>query len=609
MSESTLDLASSKSWLVRNGYSASDALAAIVGLLLTIAYATFFFLPSWTPRMAVLVMTVPFTSVLLIRQAVRREPIALAAAGVVFTALLSAGFSGNFRLSVIGVVASETGVLIFLGSLGLLALGTQLSERGQRALVWAVIGGIALSGAVGLLQMLVQAESGPFIVQGGRASGLTPSSVYFGACAAGAFGVVVGRVSDNRRTIPVDVALAVWFGLSIGLSGTRVALGGAAVAGMFAIAVRRGTRPVVTTVGLAAGIVLGQFVASTVSPDVGATDRLVLNGGGRTEVWRYAFDSFLDRPLLGYGPGGFREAIQDDVTVSFSANMQDNIEAVWFNAHNYVFHTAATMGAAGLLAILAMSVLLIRSARGPLAYGGLALVLSWTLQPFSLSTMPLALLLLGGASAPACAGLRTRRASSRAVGPDDVSEATSVAHAEATPVARAEAVPPTRDRSPSPYLLLPGIAVGCFLLAFDLSVQRAVDADDPDAAAAWVERMPPDPFLADFVAQFYAAQSLDNAAFTETAINWGDRAIAEQPNRALWRVRTATRYAQMGNLEAALAQLEVAREHEPNSWKAVEGQFYLLQALGRDSEAEALLPLVCDLQIIECSTAVDSASD
>jgi O-antigen ligase len=576
-----VDTAESKSWLVRNGYSTADALAAVVAVLLAVAYATSFVLPSWTPRMAILLMTLPYTTVLLGRQALRREPLALAAWGFICAATISSAFSGTFRLSVLGVVGSETGVLMFLASLGLMAIGTELSERGQRALVWAVIVGVGLSGAAGLLQIIVQADSGSFSLAGGRATGLTPWPVYFGVCAAGAFGVIVGRVSTNRRTIPVDVALAIWFGMSIGLSGTRVAFGGAVVVGLIAIAMHRGLRPVLSTGGLVIGILLGRAIAAQFNPTVGVADRANFSGFGRTEMWRYAFASFLDRPLLGFGPGGFREAIQDDVTASFAARFGRNIETTWFNAHNYFFHSAATLGVLGLLAIGVLAVLFVRRARGPLAYGGLALVLSSTLQPFSLSTMPLALLLLGGA----CAVLPPVEHDEHQNQTDDD-----------------EAKPTFVSGGASPYLLLPGVLLGCFLLTFDWSLQQAISDQDADAAATWVQRMPPDPFLADRVAEIYLLSSNGDLEAAASAIEWGERAIDEQPNLSMWYIRQGARLARLGDIEAALDAMTSARVLEPNSRDAIEGQFVFLVLLDREEEADALRPLVCELGISGCGT-------
>jgi hypothetical protein len=93
---------------------------------------------------------------------------------------------------------------------------------------WAVVSGAALSSSIGLLQYLNQAQYGIFALTAERASGLTTNPVYFGAMAAGAFGIVVGRQSSNARTVPVDVALSAWFGIAIALSGARVALGSSA---------------------------------------------------------------------------------------------------------------------------------------------------------------------------------------------------------------------------------------------------------------------------------------------------------------------------------------------------------------------------------------------
>ena len=61
------------SWLAEHEMGVVDAAAALIGLLLCVAYGSFFLIPGWTPRVAVLLVSLPLGIVVLALQTARRD--------------------------------------------------------------------------------------------------------------------------------------------------------------------------------------------------------------------------------------------------------------------------------------------------------------------------------------------------------------------------------------------------------------------------------------------------------------------------------------------------------------------------------------------------------
>jgi len=70
------------------------------------------------------------------------------------------------------------------------------------------------------------------------------------------------------------------------------------------------------------------------------------NFTGRTEIWEYAWERILESPVIGYGYGASRFALQEDPNYPF--DFQAN------HAHNLYLNTALCLGFPGLLLLLAM---------------------------------------------------------------------------------------------------------------------------------------------------------------------------------------------------------------------------------------------------------------
>jgi hypothetical protein len=137
------------SWLAEHDLSVVDAVAALIALLLCVAYGSFFLVPGWTPRVAVVLISLPMGLVVLALQAARRDAIAVVCTTLVATAVVAGLLSENARSAIVGTVGNDASALILAGSVGLLAIGRELSEQGRRAVGWAVVAGVSLSSAVG----------------------------------------------------------------------------------------------------------------------------------------------------------------------------------------------------------------------------------------------------------------------------------------------------------------------------------------------------------------------------------------------------------------------------------------------------------------------------
>ena len=377
--------------------------------------------------------------------------------------------------------------MILVGALGLLAIGRELSEQGRRAVGWAVVTGASLSCAVGLLQYLMQVDVGLFTLTAGRASGLTSNPVYFGAVAAGAFGIVAGRKSSDPRTVALDALLAGWFGIAIALSGSRVALGSVVLIGAFAMFVRRNRRALMSVLGVLVGVAIGTVITSTVGSGLSAVSRVSSgNAGDRRETWSYALDAFRERPLQGWGLGQFRMVVQNRITVDLAQTLGPGRDQTLFDAHNIVIGVAVSLGLVGIVGLVFLLVLLIRQARGGLAVGACGLALSWLLQPMGLATFPIAMLLFG-ASLPGVLG----NVVSPALGVD----------------ATGGSVRPFGARPWLVWLLLPGLVAGLYLTGVETSIRRAVDRGDAAQTERLVELLPPNPPLADLAARAWFARA------------------------------------------------------------------------------------------------------
>jgi O-antigen ligase len=553
------------------GLTILDVIAVVTAIALCTAYGSIFLLPSWTPRLMVILAAAPVGFALLVRQAARRDRVAMVSLAVVAWGIFASCLAANPVGSIIGRVGIEESGLALAASLGLLALGRDLSDRGRVAVSWAALLGVSMSSIVGVLQYVAQTDSGAFAMVAGRSSGLTANPVYFGACAAGAFGVLVARTASSRRVLVVELSMAALFGTAISLSAARVALGAAILLAAAHCIMRRNRRVCGVSGALLSGLGSGTLLTYTVGNGLNSVNRLADGGASRSTVWRYGLDALMERPIQGWGFGEFRTAVQGRITVEHARSLGVGMQSEMFDAHNSVVEVAVAMGVVGLVIAGVLAALVCRRAQGPLAVGALGLSLSWLLQPMGFATFPLALLLVGAALPNATRSMddgltRERRASVRYA-----------------------------------WLLVPGLVAAALIGIVDVVASQRFEMGDNGGLAALVNAVPDDAVLADSVAQSYESSLKDgDERAGPEALEWRVRATEVQPDRSRWWFRRGLLEATLGDLDAALVSADQALALEPNSWTAIELKMRILDASGDAKSRDALMPLACALAVPSC---------
>ena len=378
----------------------------------------------WAPKMAVLLVMGAAGLPLLVARAAGRDrwpdrlatrPAALAAVAFVVVAAASAAASPAGIAAAVGLYGQGTGLVFVACLAGMWALGTATHGdavwAGRSGRAWvelAVVAGAVVNAAVGIGQEVFHLTG---LVPGDKsfATGLLGNPAYLGAACAAGLALLGGRATAQpwRWLGPV-----VLLGLAIGASGERLsALSALAIAVLevgCAAAGRRRHRDASPVLGRAAGFgtaivfsvvvgsllpamrthgsagVLGRAAHSTVANTV----------TGRVDAWRAGLAALGHRPLLGSGPGQFRDAIAATLTPHQARSVDLSI---FVGAHDLVVEYATTTGVLGLVAVVAWLVLAARRRRGRLVIAAGALLLCALSQPMEAATTPLLFLLLGAA--------------------------------------------------------------------------------------------------------------------------------------------------------------------------------------------------------------------
>ena len=165
---------------------------------------------------------------------------------------------------------------------------------------------------------------GDLATDDGRVLGLMANSLFLAGLLVGALaltGYLAGWSVGHRR---YSVAAVVPLATAVNLTGSRIALVagcllavvGAAAGGRSSAAGRVSSR----VVGAVALAVLVGFVGSIPLQSAGSSSSRISDVStsagyeNRLIMWRTGLDAALDRPVLGWGPGRFREATTPLVT-------------------------------------------------------------------------------------------------------------------------------------------------------------------------------------------------------------------------------------------------------------------------------------------------------
>lgn len=511
---------------------------------LLVAALPVFFLPSYFPRLAILVAAVPLGVVAIADDVRRRDRLTLALAAVVGWALVSSLASDHPAVALLGATGREASWLILAGAACLFAIGRRVGDSSGDLMVGAVIAALCVNSLVAVAQVVIDADSGLFSLYLGRAHGLLTAHVYLGAVMAGGCGLVVA--SARRLGWPLAAPLLAVFAATVGLSGARSSLV-AAVAGSAVVAVIvlswREAAAATATVG--AGVALGVVVQSAFADAASNAVARVATAGfaGRVDAWGYGVEAALDRPITGWGPSQFRSAVQGRFSETFTDRHASGATGgIWFDSHNVVISVLVALGVVGLALVAWFGVELARSARGPFAAFAVVTAVSWLVQPLSLATLPIVFLALGLA-AP-CPPHR------------DLGDAEPAGEAALEPTSAAR-----RDRP----LVLVGLCLGLVVLMIDLSLDRAV-RDRSSTTVEWAaSALSWDPVLAGAAASANAAYDDD----LDDAVTWARRAVERESSSVVQRNLLARYLLEAGEVDAALVELGRALELHPYNAEAV----------------------------------------
>jgi O-antigen ligase len=485
------------------------------------------------------------------------------------------------RSALLGFAGRDLSALTVVGASGCWLIGRSVSARGRSALADVFVAATAFAACVGILQVIFDVTSGPLALASGRPTGFVTNPVYFGAiCSSGLVAAVVRWPRGGSLWLAASILV---LGAGTSLSGSRVALLAVIVA-LAAVAVVHRSRVRVGAVGLGVlSLAIGVGLDRWLGAGRNAADRLSENtGGGRLTVWRYGLEGWLDRPVLGYGFGRFRPAVQGRFSVDFvRENAVDDVSQAWFDAHNVGIGVLVAVGIVGAVAFVAWAVLSARHLRGPLAWALAPIVLHWLLQPVSLFTLPLAMLLFGAAAVVASA--------------------------------TGEVAPATEPVSVPGWAVVGSLGLGMViatgLVIADLALERSADSGDGDQAASVAGWYFGDPVVDDVVAQVYAFDPVEADPVT-AELDWRGRATEHEPDRPLWWSKLADVQIAVGELDSADASLVRAFELQPNNVRTEAAAAALALARRDEAGLDASLARLCALGQAVCDlTAAELLDD
>jgi len=373
--------------------------AAVLTLLMTIAYSPVLNYQSWTPKAALvpLVLAVGLPCLWANRRGASRQA-AIAGMALVLVAALSALFAVNHTTAVFGLYGWGTGLLFVAALPAAWAIGTRLDERARRDVRRALVAGIVANVAIAVLELRLDLEFARLTLVEERPPGLMGGSVSFTQLVATGVGLAAASFSLSRRW---TLALVPVVGVGVEVAGGRFGYAVLAAAVVW-VAVRHRLRVAAVFAALA---VVGLMVGGAAGRDTSgksASSRIAGSGTSglstRIENWKVAADAFTSRPILGTGPGTYAAATGSRRTLKLAK--LEGPDRLFADAHNLVVEYATTTGIAGLAAFLAFGWLALRPARGWAAGGALALAAMHAVEPQQIALTPLLFLLAGVAAPP-----------------------------------------------------------------------------------------------------------------------------------------------------------------------------------------------------------------
>lgn len=543
----------------------TDRLAIVAVVVLGIGSVPGIVEPSWAVRTALVLLVMPVGLVVLGAACGRDGPARWGLLVIVVSVLAALGaMSPGFAL--LGTLGPHNSVLFYAGGVSMWALGRDVTPTGRSFLAGALALVLGLNAALAVLQVTLSIDGGVWAAASGRATGFVGTPIALGALAAG--GVAYRLAIDDaagRTALSWVAALAGCAALSGSRSGVLVVIGAVVVH----LTVRRNGGALRAGIAALAGLTVGTLV-STSSDGSDVVGRVRSRGGdGRLDIWRYGLRAFLDRPLFGWGPGHHGTAVRRYFSLDFTRShaWTDDISA-WSDAHNLVLTLLVTTGLCGLVvAVGFVAHNLFRVEAVPFAAFAVAVAAVWMVEPATVHTLPLAMLVLGAAVGP-----RLRRAPERAA-----RAATAV-----------------------------GLVVALAFAAPLVVVRGALREQDGSTAAAAALFSWRDPEVADLVAERLTVDVLLERAGSDgqpstsstLALSWSARVTEWMPGSSWAWTRHAERQIVLG--VDPTGALDAARRLDPWNADAWLLELRFAELIGDEARRDVALAKVCALELSAC---------
>jgi O-antigen ligase len=490
----------------------------------------------------------------------------LAAAGI--SALLSPEPALAFK----GRFGAHSFVIMYLGVFGLWGIGRTLSAKATSVLPLVVVAAMVPNIGLGVVQILLDIDTGPLATFTGRASGFFGNAAYYGSAMSGVAGYVAARALRDRSVVWLPLVVVFSFGTAI--SGSRVAIAALLLVFSVLAVAQRSRRVVQPSLGVAAGF-LAAMLFTRITSSTSAVDRFATDGGdGRVQVWRYGLRAFGERPFLGWGLGNHGVGVRPHFTQAFTRDYAyDDRLISWNDPHNIVVLLLVSTGAIGVVLAAAFLVAGVRNVTDiPLVAMFAVTFLTWMLQPASIESLPVAMLVLGASA---------KRLDARSPS----SDVESAAHRWLRPAATTLGV----------------VLAGYFLVA-DARLNAALNSGDLAGSVAAARWLWDDPVVTDALADRFTSIAITDPQFSDEAIEWSTRTVEIDGTRPYYWGLLARHQLALGMHDDALVSINRALDLE--TWNPTAWQLQLAYAIivGDDQLAERSREVVCKLDLYACTT-------
>jgi hypothetical protein len=370
-------------------------LTVTTALLLPLLYFHEFPYPSWTPKTALLAVVAGPGLAAALQAAVRGSTAARLGIAFLASAALSTVLSDRPLLAVAGPMNFGTGLIYLVGVVGLWALGARLTSLRRVQLESVLLAGACVNALLAWIRLA--GPSGVLFDYSGGASGFLGNSTMLGALCAGGLWLTVDRIARRRGSL-------LWLGCVVLLAGgaqlsvQRAAVALCAIALVLTLRKASIKRAAMVTFAALLGFGLAGALATHSHSGSSSTERTFSAGAlsdRRPETWRVSLSVAAEHPFFGVGPGRFASAVEPHATPGMSEG-----DATWTDAHNFVVHSAVTLGLFGTGLMLGWLTFAARRARGPLAGFALIVGVFSLVEPQYVALTPLGLLALGAAAPP-----------------------------------------------------------------------------------------------------------------------------------------------------------------------------------------------------------------